>query len=90
MLTSNPEKWAATRKLGRKAFVWRYGVLGWGLSTAILFAAWTGYQQGWTSFLIQLPLALVLFPLGGVLWGHCMWWFCERTHNETRSGSEGL
>jgi hypothetical protein len=88
MFKTNPEKLAATRKMGRETFVWRYGVLGWGVSTAILFAAWTGYQQGWAAFLVQLPLALVLFPLTGILWGRCMWWYFERSQGATTGGAK--
>lgn len=70
---------AAMIKRGRSHFVWRYGVLGWGLSTAI---AWAVFMELWQSGLehfsaarlaIYLAVALLLFPVGGYLWGRCMW-----------------
>ena len=79
------EKWARFSELGRSQFVWRYGVLGWGLSTAIVFALFQSYTLGWSGFFIHLIPALILFPLGGILWGRFMWWFLERTHNRTVS-----
>jgi hypothetical protein len=68
------------RSGGRRRFVLLYGVLGWGVSTAILFSLWQGYADGWDGFVFKLITALVLFPLGGVLWGRFMWWFMERKH----------
>jgi hypothetical protein len=82
---TDPEKWAATRQLGRDAFVWRYGVLGWGISTGVLFAVVEGVQHGMQAGLVQLPIALTMFPLAGVLWGRAMWWFFERVHERAAS-----
>jgi hypothetical protein len=80
MSQSDSEKWAKFSKLGRTQYVLRYGVLGWGVSTAILFALIQGYLHGWDGFLFQLIPALILFPLGGILWGRYMWKLLERTH----------
>lgn len=85
MNDKSAEKWAKFRELGRSRFVWRYGILGWGLSTAILFSLWNGFSDGWDGFAFKLIPALVLFPLGGYVWGRCMWWFLGRTHERTVS-----
>lgn len=85
MSTTSADKWAKFREQGRSRFVVRYGVLGWGVSTAILFSLWNGFSEGWDGFYFKLIPALVLFPLGGYLWGRFMWWFLERTHNRTVS-----
>ncbi|MGE3243755.1 MAG: hypothetical protein AB7I57_22000 [Pirellulales bacterium] len=84
-LKSDPKQWSETRKLGQKTFVWRYGVLGWGVSTAVFFTALTGYKDGWSTMLINLPIAFAVFPLAGIAWGRFMWWFCERMHGGTAS-----
>jgi hypothetical protein len=78
---TSAEKWAKLREQGRSRFVWLYGVLGWGVSTAILFSLWNGIRDGWDGFFFKLIPALVLFPLGGYLWGRFMWWFLETMHD---------
>jgi hypothetical protein len=80
MSPSDSEKWAKFSKLGRAGFVWRYGILGWGIPTAILFVLLQGYLDGWDGLLFKLIPALVLFPLGGIVWGRFMWAFLERRH----------
>lgn len=85
MWKSNQEKWSELRKVGRSAFVWRYGVFGWGISTAILFAGLECSHNGWQAGLTQLPIALVVFPLCGVVWGRLMWRFFEWQHRRMAS-----
>lgn len=65
-------------KLGRNRFVLLVGVLGWGVPTAILFVVLQCLQEGWDSFLVQLVIALIIFPLGGLAWGLLMWKMMER------------
>jgi len=75
----DPEKCAKLLKLGRKQYVLRYGVLGWGVPTAILFAIIKGFEEGWATFPIHLLVSLILFPLGGIIFGRCMWrWMVNR------------
>lgn len=58
---------------GKRAFVIRYGVIGWGIPTALL---WTLFMAWWNddaSPWLLLGIALVLFPLGGIWFGRWMW-----------------
>jgi hypothetical protein len=73
MSNSDSEKLAKLSKLGRTQYVLRFGVLGWGIPTAILFSLVQGYRFGWDGFLFQLIPALLIFPLGGILFGRIMW-----------------
>jgi hypothetical protein len=73
MSPENLEKTNKALALGRSRFVLFYGVLGWGIPTAILFVLLRSYQEGWDSFLFQLIPALVLFPLGGIVVGRVLW-----------------
>ena len=73
MFRSNSDKLTKLSTLGRTRFVLLYGVLGWGVPTAILFALVQGYLDGWDGLLLKLMMALVLFPLGGIAWGLFMW-----------------
>ncbi len=59
-------------------FILVYGVLGWGLTTGVLFAWVLSWEEG-RSFLGALPLTLVFFPLGGLLWGFLMWRWLRAT-----------
>ena len=78
MLHSDLEKPAKFSNLSRSQYVLRFGVLGWGIPTAILFALIQSYRLGPDGFLFQLIPALIIFPLGGILFGRLMWWLMER------------
>jgi hypothetical protein len=78
MSRSDSDKWAKLSQLGRTQYVLRYGVLGWGIPTAIVFSLIQGYRSGWDGFLVQLILALIIFPLGGILFGRIMWRLLEK------------
>ena len=74
-----------TFALGKKRFVVRYGVLGWGLSTAALFAVWTFYSKGSVRPLDVL-LPFILFPVGGIAWGALMWSFLKKKRDHALAG----
>jgi len=74
-------RWETLRANGRSAFVWRNGVVGWGLPAALVTGAYKVIQEqglGWPPELTdRLRLALVLialvlpalgYILGGWLW----------------------
>jgi hypothetical protein len=74
-------RWERLRANGRSAFVWRNGVVGWGLPAAALTAAYKVVQEqglGWPSPLSHgLRTALVLialvFPALGFIFGGWLW-----------------
>lgn len=74
-------------KRGRGSFALRYGVLGWGISTALLFALYQGYAEGWENFPRWLIIALVIFPIGGWFWGVVMWRFLIGAHESSSDAS---
>ncbi len=80
-------KWAITRKKGMLRFVLLYGVLGWGLITAVLYSIlmWLFSDIGLHRI---LPLSLLIFPVGGVLWGCIMWWLSERGYRAHASSHD--
>ena len=60
-------------------FVLRYGVLAWGVTTDLLLKLLRVLEKGADANVpLTLATPLLLFPLGGVLWGNTMWWFCEK------------
>ena len=82
-------RWTRTRMVGRAAFVWRYGVVGWGLPAGALAV---GYQivraralaptVPWSVAAIR-PLwgsivgLIVVCGVVGYLLGAWLWDFCE-------------
>ncbi len=78
MSLSEPLDLRRLTKLGRKRYILRVGVLGWGVPVAILFSLVQGFQLGWDGFLFHLIPALVLFPIGGIFFGMIMWRMARR------------
>ncbi|HLA89543.1 MAG TPA: hypothetical protein VJL28_03805 [Gemmatimonadaceae bacterium] len=86
-------RWEKRRAMGRRAFVWRYGVLGWGLPAALLTIAYAFIrEQGfrWSADTASprlragIVIILVLFPLLGHLLGGHLWDARERRRAERR------
>jgi hypothetical protein len=82
-------RWTRTRAGGRRAFVWRYGVVGWGVPIGALAAAYhvlrvraltpgmplsvAAVRPLWTSSLALL----VVCGIVGYLLGAWLWDYCE-------------
>ena len=76
------ERLAKTIALGRNRFVLFRGVLGWGLLTALLFFGWSCYSEESMSTL-EVVIAFIVFPLGGIFWGAFMWSFLKKQRDAT-------
>jgi hypothetical protein len=72
--------------LSKTRFILQYGVLGWGVSIAILFAICMAYSEGSIRFQ-KMVMIFLLFPLGGILWGVLMWEVFKRC---VKNPSDGL
>jgi hypothetical protein len=77
------ERWARTRAKGRARFIWIDGVIGWGLTMAVILLPLFALTNGWGPVQRSLPFALVLFPVVGYGWGVRMWHLSERQYAET-------
>ena len=74
--------WERTRGQGKQSFVWKYGVMYWGITTAILFLLLTRliFHDEWEWR--RLILVLISFPITGYFWGICFWHVSEKKfHN---------
>lgn len=87
------ERWERRRAMGRRAFVWRYGVLGWGLPAALLTIAYAFIKEqgfSWSadaaSYRLRagIVITLVLFPVLGHMFGGRLWDARERRREERR------
>lgn len=76
-----PGDWEQQRAGGRTHFIWRRGVLGWGIPAAVLTILYkTVQEQGlvWSPRLTDtlrsaIVIAVVVFPLAGWLFGRWLW-----------------
>jgi hypothetical protein len=72
---ANVKRWQATRESGRKAYIVKAGILGWGIPVALAVTGLDWYQGTPISELgVPLAIRLVLFGLvGGIAFGAVMW-----------------
>lgn len=75
-------KWENTRAKGRNRFIWGTGVLCWGVMTGLIWSITMAMSQGWDQFYILLPIALVMFPIGGYWFGSIVWRKTEEGYEE--------
>ena len=76
--------WGPRMEKGKRYFTWRYGVVGWGMPTSVI---WSAAMEIWRSgsaefsivgFLLYLLISLPLFMIGGYVWARFMWWATTR------------
>lgn len=83
----NMEKWAKTREKGKQRFVLVNGVLGWGVSTAILWAALMEFLEPSENIWVRPIIALIIFPIAGIAFGHLMWNKSEKAYEKQTSNT---
>ena len=81
--------------MGRGAFAWRYGALGWGLPAALLTIAYAFIKEQGFSWSVGaasarlragIVITLVLFPVLGHLFGKRLWDAREREREDRHKG----
>ena len=91
MITSRQQRlasWGETRRKGRRHFIVMRGALGWGVSTALTWTLVMWLIAPEFNVLPNLPLALVMFPLGGLVWGWIIWESTEKEFLRRTSGRD--
>lgn len=78
MTDNSPQGWALTRTMGRKTFVRKFGILFWGIPTAILWAIAMSYLSGFDHLPVLLTISLLISPFSGFCFGHLLWAINER------------
>jgi hypothetical protein len=73
-------KWERTRAKGFRWFLWLHGCLGWGVTTGVLWWGTMTFFQPTPHPLRSLLGALVVFPLGGLVWGAWVWRIAEKRY----------
>ena len=77
--------WEKIRTKGQLRFVVAYGVLGWGVSTAVVSILLMWLFAPSVSLKSFSTLALGLFPMFGVILGIDLWRRCERDYFSKRN-----
>ncbi|QLE86316.1 hypothetical protein FLM48_15290 [Shewanella sp. Scap07] len=77
----NIDKWAVIRAKGKARFVMQHGVLYWGISTALMWSVIMHLIEPTEPLWVRPAVALVLFPLGGIFFGHFVWRSSEAKFN---------
>ena len=67
------EKWARIREKGKQRFVLVYGVLGWGVSTGLLWSLLMAFIEPSENVWGKLAIAMIIFPIAGIAFGHLTW-----------------
>lgn len=67
------EHWKKARELGKRSYIIKHGVLYWGVTTGIFFSIIMHFLQPQDNWYIRPIIALVLFPIAGILYGFFSW-----------------
>lgn len=81
-------KWERLREKGKWNYILKFGVIGWGITSAVVFALVFSLLTH-VSFWTVLPISLVLFPLGGIGWGYYMWSLSEKAYRKAITSEQG-
>ncbi len=89
-------KWEQARRLGKKRYVWKVGVLSWGLPMFLVMTPFFYIQQhgltwppppGFSLTLILIYAAL--WAIGGFWFGSVMWSTMEKAYRRHQEESAG-
>ena len=81
-------RWDKVREKGRQYFIWRRGVIGWGLSTGVAWAIVMSLINRDSDFLVWLCIGVVIFPICGYGWGYFMWKYMDKKYQQAKSEEE--
>jgi len=74
---------------GKWQYVLLHGVVGWGISTAIVVTLIQQYLSD-KPFMEQIWLALIIYPIAGIAFGLFMWNSINNQYTKLRSRSNIL
>jgi len=74
--------WDELRKQGKTTYVIKYGVLFWGLLSAVIWSLAMQYFQPTDPDWIQPLIAVIVFPAGGYFVGLATWRKKEKEYHQ--------
>ena len=79
------EKWSRTRQMGMVKYIFYFGIIGWGLVTGVMWGVLMSLMDGFSftsDNLRTFIVGMIIFPIGGILFGAVMWWWSEREYRK--------
>jgi len=79
--------WFETRKRGRKRFVWRCGILQWGLWMFLVLSIWSLFLGPRThalsiaEYITLIIVNLIVCSTGGLLFGLILWSYLQKKYD---------
>ena len=74
------EKWLEVRKWGKQDFIWKHGVLRWGIITGLTYALVMALLNPMQDVVWTMIIGLLLFPIAGRWVGKSMWEKAEKKY----------
>jgi len=79
------EKWERIRKVGKSKYIFHTWVLKNGIITAIIWSISMQLIEPQEKWFVRPLIALLLFPIGGILTGNLVWNSGERKYKRNKS-----
>lgn len=73
-LFHNPERMARKLARGKRSFIWRVGVLGWGVPMFLITAGWDFWHM-YREHRLDMASIVFMVPLGLAIWLPLGYWF---------------
>jgi hypothetical protein len=73
-------KWETTRQLGKRRYVVRNGVVGWGIPVGIILTLFDTWRRGFSAHAIVI--AVIIWPIAGYFVGLATWAIRERRYQQ--------
>ena len=81
-------KWGVMHKLGKRKYILKYGIFFWGIPMAILGIllqyVFNNTYRNTQIIIINFFITIIIFLLGGLLYGLIMWTYFERQYSKTK------
>ena len=86
MRMSNKEisRWEKVREKGRKYYIWRVGVLSWGLGMGLAFVIPSLIRHD-SDFLKKLCIGFIIWPICGYFFGSFMWKYMDKKYQQAKT-----
>ena len=80
MTDTKMKRWEKQRAQGRISFVFKVGVLFWGILTALMWSILMYFIDPQEPVWARPLLVLVIFPIAGFFWGFWVWSIIEKKY----------
>jgi hypothetical protein len=83
------EYWQKVKAQGKRNYILRMGVIRWGGAMFAVMTASDLFRHAPSSYVFDVAINLLIWPLGGYLWGLLMWdYWVYRFEKQVSSGPD--